>query len=157
MNLTVEQPVSPRPPGDDDFAYWVVQEANPLLVDLRTFANTRQQIRVTAQTVLSAAPLVIWASEDMPVHAAWDVELVVLGIATDDSTGGYRRIGRFKRGAGAPALVGGVSLPVPDSEDVGGWDVTLAIVSNTIQASVTGDVGRTINWAAVVILSEVKG
>ncbi len=117
--------------------------------------QVRQQEFAVA-TVLTAAPTSIWLSDDMPENSAWDVEVVVLGVATDGSTGGYRRIGRLKRAAGASALIAAVATPVADAEDVAGWNVTLAASGSGALLTVTGDAGRTVNWSALVRVRELK-
>lgn len=159
MRPTAISPVSPRPVGDDDFAYWVTQEANPLLADLRTFANTRQQSRLTTQTSLSAIPKVIWISEDMPVLSAWEVSLSVLAISTETpaaSRAAYKRVCRFSRNLAGSVILGAIATPVADFEDVAAWDVTPSATGNGVQLTVTGDATRTVNWAAVVIVTEAK-
>ncbi len=115
-----------------------------------------RQMEFAVATDLTAAPTTIWLSDDMPASSAWDVEVVVLAVATDGSTGGYRRIGRLKRGAGTSALVTAVATPVADAEDVGAWDVTLTASGNGAKLTVTGDVTRTVSWSALVRVRELK-
>ena len=92
----------------------------------------------------------------MPANSVWDVEALVLGSATDGSSGAYRRIARLRRAGGVSALMGVVATPVADLEDVAGWDVTLAASGNGATLTVTGDVTRTVQWSALITIRELK-
>ncbi len=127
-----------------------------LINRMRAMLLQVRQMEFAVATALTAAPTTIWLSDDMPANSAWDVEVVVLAVATDGSTAGYRRIARFKRGAGVSALVAAAATPVPDAEDVAGWDVTLAASGNGALLTVTGDATRTVSWSALVRLRELK-
>lgn len=122
---------------------------------LRDLLAQVRQYEAFVTTTLTAAATTIWTSDDMPANSAWDVEVVVLGLASDGSIGGYRRIARLRRGAGVSVLMG-VSTPVPDDEDFPAWDVTLAASGNGARLRVTGDVGSTVKWSALVRLRELK-
>lgn len=123
---------------------------------LRTAANLRYEAELTTTTTLTAAATTVWLSDDMPTNSAWEVSVFVRGLASDASMGGYQRVGRFKRSTGNSALVGAVATPIADSEDVAGWDVTLSALAKGVRLTVTGDVTRTVNWAAFVQISEVR-
>jgi len=128
-----------------------------LLVNrLRKMALQVAQRELFVTTDLTAAPTAIWTSDDMPENSTWDVEVMVLGLATDGSAAGYRRIARFKRGAGTSSLIAAAATPVADAEDVAGWDVAVTATGNGVLIEVTGDVTRTVSWSAVVRVRELK-
>jgi len=132
------------------------RDAYQLINRMRALLKQVRQIDLAVATNLTAAPTVIWLSDDMPATSAWDVDAIVLAKATDGSTAGYRRVGRFKRGAGVSALIAAAATPVPDAEDVAGWDVTLAASGNGALLTVTGDVTRTVRWSALIRVRELK-
>ena len=64
--------------------------------------------------------------------------------ATNDAAF-YELKGLFRKTAGTVALVGAVTKNVI-AEDQAGWDVNLAVVSNTIRVTVTGVANNNISW-----------
>lgn len=148
MNNTISDPPLREHASDE-------RDTFDLVNLLRKAANQRYQTTRTVSTT-DATPTAIWTSDAMPLLSAWEVEAQVVAIAEDGNAAGYRRIGRFKRQSGASVLVGAVGTPVADSEDVGAWDVTLAISGNGVALSVTGD-ARAVSWSAFVQVKEARG
>lgn len=134
------------------------REVFELVNQQRDALNRRYQWNFGSQTAPTFITQTIWQSDDMPLSAVWEVEAQVVGLATDGSAGGYRRVGRFKRSAGGVStLVGAVATPFADAEDVAGWDVTMAVdLAHGVIVNVTGDGVRTVNWAAFIQINERK-
>lgn len=127
-----------------------------LINSIRKALNQGMSETHEVTTTLTAAATEIWLSDDMPMNTTWFVETDIVGFATDGSAAGYKRIATFKRVTGGSVLVGAVSLAITQ-EDVAGWDVAIAASGNGVQLTVTGDVTRTVNWKAHLLVTEVRG
>lgn len=110
--------------------------------------------RFTITTTLTASATNIW-SATLPLNSTWDVEMIIVGHATDGSAAGYRRVTRFHRATGNATLMGTDALGT-DREDVVGWGVTVSASATDAVLQVTGDAARTVSWTALVRIVEVK-
>jgi hypothetical protein len=132
------------------------RDAVLLINRMRAMLLQVRQMEFAVATVATAVPATIWLSDDMPENSVWDVEVIVLAMATSGDAGAYRRIGRFSRLASTSSALVAVATPVADAEDAPAWDVTLTSSGNGVLLTVTGDAGSTVSWSALVRVRELK-
>lgn len=155
MKLTAAQPVSQRSLGDDDFAAWAKKEGNPLLLQLRTFANQVERAAAFVTTNATGAYVTAW-SEDVPDQVTW---LVTASVAARAVSGGSARAGYVFAGAfyrdGGALTQQGITASLFSAESVLAFDARFNILGNTLQVQVLDDGARTVDWQAVVTVQEV--
>jgi hypothetical protein len=127
-----------------------------------TYVVRRETTDATTSTLTTNGTSVSAASEivTLPDTATYAFDILVTARRTDaaDESAGYRLVGVIDRqsGAATTALVGTVTKTVI-AEDTAAWDVDV-IVDTTyggFSVNVTGEVGKTIRWVAVINTVEV--
>lgn len=167
MRNTVALPIRASTPQDEDgLVSWAKFDVRPLLAQMRFALNATQQVVADLQTDRTATPAIIW-SQAMEQNTAWDLDAAFVAhsvydgtAAGDGTTAAYRRVVRISRIGAVIPIILSTGTPVPDHEDVAGWDVDFAITgpttsgAYTIEAQVTGDAVRRIDWVLRVNLQE---
>jgi hypothetical protein len=156
VRTTVEAPVSPRPVQDEDFEAWVRKEANPILTQLRSFANQREHTKTTLTTAATGVYTTIW-SEAAPDGAAWYATAFIVGRATvgGNARAAYELRGLFYRDSGALTQEGATSVTF-SAESVAAFDTRFNITSNTLTVQVLDDAVHTMDWTCVVVIEESR-
>ncbi len=153
MKNTIETPVSPRAPDEDNLLDWVKREALPFMQESRSRQNTRYEREFVYTTTLTAGYETAWTSPPMPTDSSWEVDVLVLGRATDGSTARYHLQGSFKRASGDASKIN-ATMVLTQNEDVASWDCDFGVSGQTALFQVKGDVTRTIAWTVFVQIRE---
>jgi hypothetical protein len=157
LKSTIDLQLSTRPLEKDDFASWANREAVPMLGRLRKFANQREQIQVVLATNSTGVFTTIWA-ETMSDNVSWAVDAHIIARATSGGAARarYEIAGLFFREAGGAATQFGATVTVLAIESAAGFDVQFTLGGNDLVLQVQDDAAHTVDWSAVVVVSETR-
>lgn len=118
--------------------------------------DQRYEATFLLTTVHTGVMTTIWASDDMPLSSAWEIQAVILCRASAGGTARARYVieGLFYRDAGV-AVQEGATLAAVTIESVAAFDVQFAVSGNGVLVQVQDDAVRTVDWSAMVKVREV--
>lgn len=124
-----------------------------LVNDLRRVACQREFVRKNLQTT-DATTLEIWA-EVMPLNRTWHITYLIEGRDSSDNYARYHESKDLRRGSSGAASVLATTTHEFAYEDVAAWGFTVGTDSDgTITLSVNGAASTTIDWVALVTVSQ---
>lgn len=120
--------------------------------------DQRYEATFTKRTTASGVMETIWASDDMPLNSAWEIQATILGRASAGGTARARYVleGLFYRDAAGSAQEG-ATLASVTIESVAAFGVQFATSGNGVILQVQDDGVRTVSWSAMIKIREVAG
>lgn len=157
MRPTVSAAVSDRPISEAGLVDWANREAQPVLSQLRTFANARSVERATATTDGAGAYIRIWESPDPPTDATWTITATVAGMSS--TAGGAPRAG-YVLAAVVASVAGTVTLTgttvLASHETAAGIDARFGVSGRTAYVEARDAATGAMDFVAVVDTTEVR-
>lgn len=157
MKPSVSQAVSGRPISKEALTDWANREAQPLLQQLRKFANARGVEKQDGLTDGAGTFLQIWASDTLPADATWMLTATIA--ATSDAAAGARKAA-YLLTAIASSVDGTVSLLAQstlwDHETDAAFDARFAVSGRTVFLEVSDGAVAAMRFASVVDVTEAR-
>lgn len=133
-----------------------VDNANPGINNLGSDNKIDGKIEITEQTS-TAAPTIadlIAIPDDSTV--LFNMEVVAFRTNGSDQAAYRKTVLVHRRSAGSAQIQGTVQDVVPDIESDAAWNMALTVAGNNLVVTVTGAVGKTINWKARYTMEKVS-
>lgn len=134
--------------GSDGVAYVRASQVNNAT---NSYVKTYSILGAVQTTDTTQTTLLSYAMSDLTL-CAFDV--IVTCVKADGVKGGrWKRSVAYRRGGGAPAIVGTLETGT-DQETDAGLDVTIDVSSNTVRVRVTGLSSNTLRWGGELRVQE---
>jgi hypothetical protein len=141
--------VSDVPIKEGNLLSWVNNEAQRLLRQLRSGANSVLTERTECATLGAGAFVRLWESAALPTAAAWGVRTTVTGVSTSGAAqrADYELAASFESTAGTVAQVG-TTTTVHSAESTAAINARFGATARTIYVEVRDDATSPMHWVA---------